>query len=67
MPQGTPHRKRSQATHGTQRTVGHSVAELFEQRPEVGDIEKPKLVFVFDEAHLLLDEAAKPLQGRMQG
>lgn len=31
------------------------LSELFEQLPEVGDIEKPKLVFFFDEAHLLFD------------
>jgi DNA double-strand break repair helicase HerA and related ATPase len=35
------------------------VAELFEQLPEVGDLERPKLVFFFDEAHLLFDEATK--------
>ena len=33
------------------------VAELFETLPEVGDLEKPKLVFFFDEAHLLFDDA----------
>ena len=33
------------------------LAELFEQLPEVGDVDKPKLVFFFDEAHLLFDEA----------
>ncbi|HYI87985.1 MAG TPA: helicase HerA-like domain-containing protein, partial [Burkholderiales bacterium] len=33
------------------------LSELFEQLPEVGDPEKPKLVFFFDEAHLLFDEA----------
>src|SRR3954451_22831890 len=33
------------------------LAELFEQLPEVGDLEKPKLVFFFDEAHLLFDDA----------
>ena len=33
------------------------LAELFEVMPEVGDPEKPKLVFFFDEAHLLFDEA----------
>jgi DNA helicase HerA-like ATPase len=33
------------------------VAELFEQLPEVGDLERPKLVFFFDEAHLLFDGA----------
>lgn len=35
------------------------LAELFEQLPEVGDLDKPKLVFLFDEAHLLFDEASK--------
>lgn len=35
------------------------LAELFEVLPEVGDIEKPKLVFFFDEAHLLFREASK--------
>ena len=33
------------------------LAELFEKLPEVGDVEKPKLVFFFDEAHLLFDGA----------
>ncbi len=33
------------------------LAELFEQLPEVGDLDKPKLVFFFDEAHLLFGEA----------
>ena len=35
------------------------VAELFEQLPEVGDRDRPKLVFFFDEAHLLFDGATK--------
>ena len=35
------------------------LAELFEHLPEVGDLEKPKLVFFFDEAHLLFDGASK--------
>jgi DNA helicase HerA-like ATPase len=35
------------------------LAELFEQLPEVGDLEQPKLVFFFDEAHLLFDGASK--------
>ena len=35
------------------------VAELFESLPEIGDVEKPKLVFFFDEAHLLFDGASK--------
>jgi hypothetical protein len=33
------------------------LAELFEQLPEVGDVDQPKLVFFFDEAHLLFDDA----------
>lgn len=37
------------------------LAELFEQLPEVGDAERPKLVFFFDEAHLLFDSAPKAL------
>jgi len=37
------------------------LSELFEQMPEVGDPDKPKLVFFFDEAHLLFDEAPKVL------
>ncbi len=37
------------------------LSELFEQLPEVGDPEKPKLVFFFDEAHLLFDSAPKAL------
>ena len=37
------------------------LSELFEQLPEVGDPDKPKLVFFFDEAHLLFDEAPKAL------
>ncbi len=35
------------------------LSELFEKLPEVGDLDKPKLVFLFDEAHLLFDEAPK--------
>jgi DNA helicase HerA-like ATPase len=35
------------------------LAELFEHLPEVGDLDKPKLVFFFDEAHLLFDDASK--------
>ncbi|WP_410001650.1 helicase HerA-like domain-containing protein [Sphingosinicella rhizophila] len=37
------------------------LSELFEELPEVGDLPKPKLVFFFDEAHLLFDEAPKAL------
>ena len=37
------------------------LSELFEDLPEVGDPEKPKLVFFFDEAHLLFDEAPRAL------
>ncbi len=35
------------------------LSELFEKLPEVGDLDKPKLVFLFDEAHLLFDDASK--------
>jgi DNA helicase HerA-like ATPase len=35
------------------------LAELFEELPEVGDVDKPKLVFFFDEAHLLFSDASK--------
>ena len=41
------------------------LSELFEQLPEVGDLDKPKLVFIFDEAHLLFDDAPKALLGRI--
>ena len=40
--------------------------ELFEKLPEVGDPPKPKLVFFFDEAHLLFDEAPKALLERVE-
>jgi uncharacterized protein len=42
------------------------LAELFEQLPEVGDPEKPKLVFFFDEAHLLFSEAPKALLEKVE-
>ena len=42
------------------------MSELFEVLPEVGDPEKPKLVFFFDEAHLLFDEAPKYLTERVE-
>ncbi len=42
------------------------MAELFEQLPEVGDPEKPKLVFFFDEAHLLFDEAPDALLQKVE-
>ena len=42
------------------------LAELFEQLPEVGDVEKPKLVFFFDEAHLLFDSAPKALLEKIE-
>src|SRR5262249_4744565 len=38
------------------------LSELFESLPEVGDLDKPKLVFFFDEAHLLFDEAPPALR-----
>ncbi len=42
------------------------LSELFEQLPEVGDLEKPKLVFLFDEAHLLFDDAPEALQDKIE-
>ena len=42
------------------------LAELFEQLPEVGDAEKPKLVFFFDEAHLLFTDAPKALLEKIE-
>lgn len=42
------------------------LSELFEEMPEVGDPEKPKLVFFFDEAHLLFDEAPKVLLEKVE-
>ena len=42
------------------------LSELFEKMPEVGDPEKPKLVFFFDEAHLLFDDAPAGLVQKIQ-
>ncbi len=42
------------------------LAELFEQLPEVGDLDRPKLVFFFDEAHLLFDDAPKALVDKVE-
>ena len=42
------------------------LAELFEQLPEVGDPEKPKLVFFFDEAHLLFKDAPRALLDKIE-
>jgi DNA helicase HerA-like ATPase len=42
------------------------LSELFEHLPEIGDPEKPKLVFFFDEAHLLFDEAPKALLEKIE-
>jgi uncharacterized protein len=42
------------------------LSELFESLPEVGDLDKPKLVFVFDEAHLLFDDAPPALRQRIE-
>ena len=42
------------------------LSELFEQLPEVGDMDKPKLVFFFDEAHLLFDNASPALQQKIE-
>jgi DNA helicase HerA-like ATPase len=42
------------------------LAELFEQLPEAGDLDKPKLVFFFDEAHLLFNEAPAALVEKVE-
>jgi DNA helicase HerA-like ATPase len=42
------------------------LSELFEELPEVGDPDKPKLVFFFDEAHLLFDDAPKIVIDRVE-
>ena len=42
------------------------LSELFETLPEVGDLDKPRLVFIFDEAHLLFDDAPAALRQRIE-
>ena len=42
------------------------LSELFENLPEVGDMDKPRLVFFFDEAHLLFDDAPPMLRRRVE-
>lgn len=42
------------------------LSELFEELPEAGDLDKPKLVFFFDEAHLLFNEAPKALLEKVE-
>jgi len=42
------------------------LSELFEQMPEVGDLDQPKMVFFFDEAHLLFDDAPPALTQRVE-
>ena len=42
------------------------LSELFENMPEVGDLDKPRLVFIFDEAHLLFDDATSALRQRVE-
>jgi DNA helicase HerA-like ATPase len=42
------------------------LSELFEQLPEVGDLDVPKMVFFFDEAHLLFDDAPAALRQRVE-
>ena len=42
------------------------LSELFEELPEAGDLEKPKLVFFFDEAHLLFNDAPKALLEKVE-
>lgn len=42
------------------------LSELFEELPEVGDLDKPRMVFFFDEAHLLFDDAPKILMDKIE-
>ena len=42
------------------------LASLYRDLPEIGDVEKPKLVFFFDEAHLLFDEASKEFREHIE-
>jgi uncharacterized protein len=42
------------------------LSELWESLPEAGDLDKPKMVFFFDEAHLLFKDAEKPLLDRVE-
>ena len=42
------------------------LAELFERLPEAGDLEKPKLVLFFDEAHLLFEDAPRALEDKIE-
>lgn len=42
------------------------LSELYEELPEAGDLDKPKMVFFFDEAHLLFDEASKVLLQKVE-
>lgn len=42
------------------------LSELYEELPEVGNIDKPKIVFVFDEAHLLFDDMSKALTDKIE-
>lgn len=42
------------------------MSELFETLPEAGDLDKPKMVFFFDEAHLLFDDAPKSLKQKIE-
>src|SRR5947207_907857 len=42
------------------------LSELYERLPEIGDPDKPKLVFFFDEAHLLFSDAPKPLLDKIE-
>ena len=42
------------------------LAELFEELPEAGDLEKPKMVLFFDEAHLIFDDAPKVLLQKIE-
>jgi DNA helicase HerA-like ATPase len=46
--------------------VADTIDNRIHNLPEVGDLEKPKLVFFFDEAHLLFDDASQALRQRIE-
>ena len=63
-----PRRRQADAARprSTRRFLLWLLSELFETLPEVGDPEKPKLVFFFDEAHLLFNDAPKALLDKIE-
>ena len=54
------------AAEGGKGMINRLLSELFEMLPEVGDLSKPKMVFFFDEAHLLFNDAPKALMEKIE-